>query len=278
MNQDSFVGSFKDRKFIAECGIQYIAFGDSFTQGACVNPDKNIAGNLSKISNKNVLNLGFAGNGPLLELATLKEYIKLIKVKKILWFYFEGNDNFDLSYEIKNKKLANYLYQDNFDQNLYLKQNDINKIIMNEVLKKIKFDMKRELSLKKKENSLFKVIKLFHLRDQIRKYLNENYSFKKKEFKDIVLKAKKIAAENSAEIYFIYLPEYPRYKKLFYSNKNQEIIEQIVKEIGLRFINLDETVFKKKKDPLSLFPFKMHGHYNEKGYETISKTIYLSTN
>lgn len=32
MNQDSFVGNFKDRKFIAECGIQYIAFGDSFTQ------------------------------------------------------------------------------------------------------------------------------------------------------------------------------------------------------------------------------------------------------
>ena len=82
--------------------------GDSFTQGACVNPKK-FAGNLSKISNASVLNLGFAGNGPLLELATLKEYIELINVKKILWFYFEGNDNFDLSLKLKIINLLDIL-------------------------------------------------------------------------------------------------------------------------------------------------------------------------
>ena len=160
--------------------IDYVLIGDSFAQGACVNPDKNIAGNLSAISNKKVLNLGFAGNGPLLELATLKEYIKLVKVKKILWFYFEGNDNFDLSYEIKNKKLIKYLNEKNFDQKLHLKQKDIDKIINNEIFKKVEFNKKRGIFSEKKESFVFKLIKLFHLRDQVRKYLNENYSFKKK--------------------------------------------------------------------------------------------------
>ncbi len=258
--------------------IDYVLIGDSFTQGACVNPEKNIAGNLSAISNKNVLNLGFAGNGPLLELATLKEYIKKIKVKKIFWFYFEGNDNFDLSYEIKNKKLIKYLNEKNFDQKLHLKQKDIDKIVNNEILKKVKFNKKREVFSEKKEIFLFKLIKLFHLRDQIRKYLNENYSFKKKEFKNIMVEAKKTAEENSAKMYFVYLPEYPRYKKLFYNNNNLKKIEEIINEIGLSFINIDELVFKKNDNPLSLFPFKMHGHYNEKGYKIIANIIYSSLN
>ena len=129
--------------------IEYLLIGDSFTQGACVNPEKNFAGNLSKISNASVLNLGFAGNGPLLELATLKEYIKLINVKKILWFYFEGNDNFDLSHEIKNNKLIRYFKERNFNQQLYLKQKDINEIVNNEILKKVKFNKTRINNLEK---------------------------------------------------------------------------------------------------------------------------------
>lgn len=258
--------------------IEYLLVGDSFTQGACVNPEKNFAGNLSKISNASVLNLGFAGNGPLLELATLKEYIKLINVKKILWFYFEGNDNFDLSHEIKNNKLIRYFKERNFNQQLYLKQKDINEIVNNEILKKVKFNKTRINNLEKNEIFIFKLIKLFHLRDQIRKYINENYSFKEKEFKEIMIKAKKIAEENSAKIYFIYLPEFPRYKSFFYSNSNLNKIEKIIGEIGLNFVNVDELVFKKIQQPLDLFPFKMHGHYNEKGYKIISNTIYLSVN
>ena len=82
-------------------------------------------------------------------MATLKEYIKKIKVKKIFWFYFEGNDNFDLSYEIKNKKLIKYLNEKNFDQKLHLKQKDIDKIVNNEILKKVKFNKKRSFFRKR---------------------------------------------------------------------------------------------------------------------------------
>ena len=32
-------------------------------------------------------------------------------------------------------------------------------------------------------------------------------------------------------------------------------------------MDLHEEVFKKKKDPTNLFPFKMWGHYNELGYK-----------
>ena len=33
-------------------------------------------------------------------------------------------------------------------------------------------------------------------------------------------------------------------------------------------------MFLKHKDPMSLFPMRSFGHYNEKGYEKTAETIY----
>ena len=54
--------------------VEYLFIGDSYTQGACVNPGENISDHLRKISNKSVLNLGMAGSGTLIEYAALREY------------------------------------------------------------------------------------------------------------------------------------------------------------------------------------------------------------
>ena len=49
--------------------------GDSMVHGACVENKFNIASNLSKLSSKNVLNLGMSGNSFLINYATLIEYL-----------------------------------------------------------------------------------------------------------------------------------------------------------------------------------------------------------
>ena len=51
--------------------------------------------------------MGYDGNGPLLEYATLKEYIN-DKVKKVIWIFY-GNDFYNLRFELKNETLINYL-------------------------------------------------------------------------------------------------------------------------------------------------------------------------
>ena len=64
--------------------IEYLLVGDSFTQGACVNETDTISGNLRKMINSGgVLNLGYGGNGPLTEYATLREYLHLKKTKRV---------------------------------------------------------------------------------------------------------------------------------------------------------------------------------------------------
>jgi len=72
--------------------------GDSFAQGACVPPDKNAVALIRAIYPK-TLNLGASGNGPLIELATIKEYLGAFKPKVVLWFYYEGNDLWDITPE-----------------------------------------------------------------------------------------------------------------------------------------------------------------------------------
>ena len=54
--------------------------GDSFTEGKAVRYNENISANLRN-KKYNVLNLGKSGNGPLIELATLKEYATTLNQK-----------------------------------------------------------------------------------------------------------------------------------------------------------------------------------------------------
>ena len=68
--------------------IEYVLIGDSFVYGDCVNRPHDISSVLRILSNKPVLNLGQKGNGPLLEYATLKEYVQK-NVKNIIWVFYE---------------------------------------------------------------------------------------------------------------------------------------------------------------------------------------------
>ena len=97
--------------------IEYLLVGDSYAHGACVNRPNDISSVLRNLSNKSVLNLGQGGNGPLIEYATLREYLNT-NVKKVLWIYYEGNDLINLINEKDNKFLINYLNDLNFTQNL----------------------------------------------------------------------------------------------------------------------------------------------------------------
>ena len=57
--------------------ISNIILGDSFIHGACVNNQDNVISNLKKnnyFKDREILNLGYSGNGPLLTYATLIEY------------------------------------------------------------------------------------------------------------------------------------------------------------------------------------------------------------
>ena len=106
--------------------VFWFLVGDSFTQGACVQQDEYFASRIGQLSKQSAISVGMSGNGPLIELASLKEYGLKIKPRVVLWFYFERNDLEDLKNEKTSSIFMKYL-NENFSQNLYSKQIEIDK-------------------------------------------------------------------------------------------------------------------------------------------------------
>ena len=260
--------------------IEYLLVGDSFAHGACVNRPNDIASVLRTLSKKSVLNLGYSGNGPLIEYATLREYLNP-KVKKILWLYYEGNDLFNLDTELDNKILTNYLNDLKFSQNLKLKQNEIDSLLKDKIKKEARKNKKKTNKRFEGKNINFDFFKLLNLRSVLNIYLPEKYRPEKNpsnlKFKRILKLAKNLAISNKSKLYFIYLPQYDRYKNRENNSKYFEI-KKTINELDISFIDIHDELFDKEEKPIKFFPWELEGHYTIEGYNKITKTIYKIIN
>ena len=202
------------------------------------------------------------GNGPLIQFATLREYLKP-GVKNVIWLFCERNDFSDLSSELNDKVLKNYFKDNTFTQNLKYKQAKIDNLLRNKIKKEEQIKFKFELT---------KFIKIFYSRNLILNYKkkdNQNLE----QFKLILKMANDFVINNNSKLYFVYLPEYGRYTKR-YSNTNYNLVKNIVNELNISFIDIHKEVFQREQNPLELFPFGLQGHYNVNGYKKVAKNIY----
>ena len=272
-----------------EKNIEFLLIGDSYVQGGCVNRPDDIASVLRDLSNKPVLNLGYGGNGPLIEYATLIEYFQP-NIKNVLWFYYEGNDFYDLDNEIRDNTLIKYLNETNFSQNLRIKQKQIDNINKDTISQSF-FGNKLQ-NIKKNSKIKYKLIKFLRLdktKNVIRNTFKENtidYSYDKSNFKKIIEKTTNYLEKNNSNFYFIYLPELERYIQCRYKPCKDDrdykkkladhklMVKKIVNELNVMFIDVDKEVFEIEDDKLKLFPFEIMDHYNAQGYRKVATKIY----
>ena len=80
--------------------------------------------------------------------------------------------------------------------------------------------------------------------------------------------------KNNSNFYFVYLPEFDRYKLKNYQNYQKNEVKKIIEELNIDFIDVDKEVFLIENSPLKLFPFESRGHYNELGYEKVAELIF----
>lgn len=260
-----------------EKNLEYLIIGDSFASGACVNRPYDIGSVLRKITKKSVLNLGYGSMGPLVEYATLREYLNQ-DVKKILWIYYEGNDLRDLREEKKNKVYSKYINDLNFSQNLKYRQNEIDNLayeIIEKAKKKSEEKIVEEKKERKKVNNKINFLSFLKLRNFRNVFLFKEQ--KPKDFKSIIKLANELAKKNNSKLYFIYLPTYSRYVSKFFDDSSYNFVKKIVIENKIPFIDISKEVFAKEKNPLTLFPFKLPGHYTQEGYDKVAKTIFELT-
>tara|TARA_A100001011_G_scaffold152249_1_gene160739 strand:+ start:2498 stop:3703 length:1206 start_codon:yes stop_codon:yes gene_type:complete len=272
-----------DREWLSN-RVSYLLLGDSFAHGSCVNRPNDIASSLRAQTKKTSISLGYVGNGPLIQLATLKEYLPE-NVENIIWFYYEENDLIDLSTEINNSILIKYLNNYNFSQNLKEKQDDIDKYLTSNIKKNLN-DIKLEEDYWRGYYSKKKVFLRFIRLDSFKRFIvslkkNKNISSENEmigNLEKILASAKQIAKTKNSNLYFVYLSGFNRYNSFFsdqyeFMNNYPKIID-MVNNLGISVIDIHAELFAKEKYPLDYFPFSQYGHYNEKGYKKISEIIY----
>jgi hypothetical protein len=125
-----------------------------------------------------------------------------------------------------------------------------------------------------------KWLQLNLVKQMIKKYGNSSEfdsTYKKSivKFSKIISLAKSRVESWGGQLYFVYLPEFYRYKDQVNHNsfKKKSEIKKLIKNLNIQFIDIDKEVFRKESNPKSLFPFEIHGHYNARGYNKVAKTI-----
>jgi hypothetical protein len=286
---------FNNPPHVWDAPIDIVAVGDSYVQGYCVGTDENFVSVIRK-HHPGTLNLGMAGNGPLVMLATIKEYAEIVKPKVVLWFYCEGNDLTDLRSERQNPLLAQYLTNNEFSQGLFNRQAEIDRALaayLETIPKVSTWSMKLEEIWDRIQNPTYRYLKNIVKLGQLRQTLGfvyENYvTFPGNEtieprrqdapqielLFNVLLRAKKLVGEWGGSLYFIYLPTRYRYAPAEGSAPNRYAVVGAASKAGLPVIDM-HPIFAAQKDPLNLFPLRLAGHYTEEGHRLVAQEVLRS--
>ncbi len=265
------------RDYYEEADVQIVVVGDSFAQGLCMGPGDDAVTALRETFPK-TLNLGYAGNNSLLNLATLKEYVPILPTPptRILWLFYEDND----LVRIDNQILSRYLERE-FRQDLAPLQAEIDAALARRVAA-------TRASLE--QAGPLEAVIAFALFRNTRDWLGLNailHDFKADEskvtFDEGLAEFEIVMAETAAlsdawgsDLYFVYLPGFRSVSRQSPYEHRQQVLE-IVAELEIPIVDLYET-FIEHPDPESLFPFRMLNHYNREGYRLVAATVLKALN
>ena len=270
--------------------------GDSYTEGESVANDENIA-SLLRENEFDVYNCGMAGNGFLVEYATIVEYATKIKPDNVFWIY-SANDFADLKNELKSELLIQYLNNPNYSQDLINKQ-----LLVDSLLKKylmLKYQEFEEIQKnreKKSKWSLVNFAKLTNTRILISRARRKFYHF----YNSLSLTSEKLSSNENertktandelflylreifvlsktlingwgGKLYFVYLPS----GNTYLDGKDDPYRDQLIlliNDLQIDFIDLKND-FVNHPDPLSLFPLRsLNSHYGKNGYKIVADKI-----
>lgn len=253
--------------------VDLVLIGDSITQGCCVRPGEDL-GSLIRERGLRALNLGYGFNGPLFELATLREYARPLEPKVVLWLYFEGNDILELSQEAQISPILMAYLEDDFFQGLAKRQSQIDRLLRDWVEVCMERGDIAQWGPEGSRSALMRVLNLSHLRYRFGIGKPQESFFDVDLFSKILRKANQEVLSWGGRFFFVFLPKRERLMEGSDDSKSlhRDAVLRVVSDLEIPTIDTLDTL-KRHSDPMALFPFGLEPHYNRKGYEVIAKTI-----
>jgi hypothetical protein len=265
--------------------IDVAVVGDSYTHGACVPPEKSFPARIRE-KHPTTLNLGMGGNGPLQELAGIREYLTPVKPRNVVWAYFR-NDLDDLANFKGYALLERYVDDPTFRQGVFDKQPAVDKALTVLVDRMFKEAVQWPRSLSSKgltrtstpvwlqdilmgeyASSASEVIRLDFLRGgKAMMKATENPDFEM--FEKVLARAKSDIATWGGQLYFLFLPDRVGNGSTAHDRYRDRVLE-IVKKLDLEIIDA-QPAFDAKS--LSALTYSVQSHCNPAGYEVIGKLV-----
>jgi hypothetical protein len=265
--------------------VDIAAVGNSWTHGFCVPSNENYVA-LVRRHYPATLNLGMAGQGPLRILAVTTEYLSWLQPRIVLWFYYEGGSLAELEYETKHPVLMRYL-EEGFTQKLRERENEIEEVLNQYTAIQRAVDRENRARREAYETSsapLLKALKLSSLREALGLVYGadsqESVAPPDLETSMIELLRRIITDVSNrvnswgGTLVFVYLPIRERYDggSLGVAGRQRSRVLQIVRGKNIPLIDLHPP-FAMHRDPLSLFPFRLHYRYNEAGHRLVADEV-----
>ncbi len=247
----------------------YVLLGDSFTKSICENKPNDLKSLLLKNTNNTYLNLGFHGTDYAEQFLILSKFADLTEFKGLIWFFYEGND-----YEQKS-------FQINQNNNYFEKLKN-----------KISNDITYEISIKHNisYNFKFRVWLAEFIRAPsvlIKFFKRYNNLLDKNDYETVLKETKKfLDKKNTGTRIIIYIPSWQKlslYKlrklkiydihpqvKQFNSLKLE--VKKIAEKYNFKFVDADDHFFS-LKNPLESFYYELNTHFNKKGNEVLSNIV-----
>lgn len=249
--------------------LQVMVVGDSYALGSCLSVTDSIVGQIRKSLPK-TLNLGMGGNGPLVELAGIREYVSKKKPQIVLWMFFE-NDLDDLEREKSNRILLNYL-QPNFSQHLFENKDEINRYV--DKVSENYYGLIGAAEKARKSESQERWYYFPRIRSLI-KFFNNNLKSKHNEpdiqlFRQILEAANKDILRYGGRLYFVYIPDCA---SKAYGNKWRDNLLKQVRSIGIPVIDTMPAIYTTHHTERLSYFYCPASHFNELGAKITAKEI-----
>lgn len=256
--------------------------GDAFANGWCAPAGEHFV-TLIHEDRMDVLNLGQSGNGPLLTLASVLEYLPSKRPSVVLWFHYELNEFRDLSIERLSPLLMRYVSEGQAHQNLLRRQDAVDRALKTYLEADVERWADMGLLLVKPlgwiptPGAIVDFAKLTHLRGHLGVAYHDPFPPDHELWSRVIAVAKETVEGWSGRLIVVYLPAAPRYQSAAERASAERTVEWMradLEAMGLSFV--DEQAFRRAVDPLSLFNRISgggFGHYTSEGHRLIAESV-----